>query len=311
MNQKLTRGLKVFAKTVEAGSMSKAADLLHMTTSAVSQQISKLEQDIGLSLFNRNTRNLTLTEAGSIYYKSAIQILQTAKQAEHELELLQHTPSGILKISAPIGFGGGLLSKPLRYLSEQFPQIKVDLILTDEPIDIITEGVDLAICIGPLQDSNLIARHLADWQLIPCVSCHHPLAQLNISHPESLAPHALIGHSSSKQNPYHLSNQQTHQQVALPTARFMVNNMQACIQLTLDGIGYGVLPEPEIRHHLSSGRLKRLCAEWSLREYSVYAVTPHRDTVAAKTTAAIESLKEWFTQVSNDNQVFVGDFSFI
>ncbi|MEI5637958.1 MULTISPECIES: LysR family transcriptional regulator [unclassified Pseudoalteromonas] len=307
MNQKLTRGLRVFAKTVEVGSMSKAAELLHMTTSAVSQQISKLEQDLALSLFNRNTRSLTLTEAGSIYYKSAIQILQTAEQAEHELELLQHTPSGVLKISAPIGFGGGLLSKPLQYLSEQFPQIKVDLTLTDDAIDIIANSIDLAICIGPLQDSGLIARHLADWQLIPCVSCHHPLAKLKVSHPESLVAHALIGHSSAKTNPYQLQHQSSQEQLTLSAPRFMVNNMQACIQLTLDGIGYGILPEPEIRHHLATGRLKRLCPQWSLPHYSVYAVTPHRDTVAAKTTAAIDSLKQWFTQVSTDNQVFVGN----
>lgn len=306
MNTKLTRALKVFAKTVETGSMSQAAQQLHMTASAVSQQITKLEQDIGLSLFNRNTRKLTLTEAGEIYYASSVKLLATAEQAQRQLEQLQHTPSGQLKIVAPIGFGGGLLSQPIKQLTEQFPKIEIQLTLTDEPFDIIAGGVDLAICIGPLTDSGLIARHLADWQLIPCVSGTHPLAELNPQDPDALAAQTFIGHTGAQRIGQKLTHQHSGDTFTLGQPRLLVNNMQAAIQLTLDGIGYGLLPEPEVRHLLACGRLQRICPQWQLPHYSVYAVTPHRDTVAAKTRAAIDSLRAWFEQVSTNPELFVG-----
>ncbi|MEM0516482.1 LysR family transcriptional regulator [Pseudoalteromonas sp. YIC-827] len=307
MNSKITRALQVFVKTVEAGNMSRAAAQLNMTASAVSQQITKLEQDIDLSLFNRNTRKLTLTEAGEIYYSSAVQLLATAERAQQQLEQLQHTPSGRLKIVAPIGFGGGLLSQPIKQLTERFPKIELQLTFTDEPLDIIAAGVDLAICIGPLHDSTLIARHLADWQLIPCVSSTHPLAQIDPEDPQALAAHPLIGHISSKRLALALTHEASGGSRPLDEPRLMVNNMQAVIQLTLDGIGYGMLPEPEVRHLLAGGRLKRLCPQWHLPHYSVYAVTPHRDAVAAKTRAAIDSLRTWFEQVSADPDLFVGE----
>ncbi|MEO2267613.1 LysR family transcriptional regulator [Pseudoalteromonas sp. YIC-656] len=306
MNNKIICALKVFAKTVEMGNMSQAAAQLDMTASAVSQQITKLEQDIGLSLFNRNTRKLTLTEAGEIYYQSSLKLLATAEEAQQALEYLQSTPSGQLKIAAPIGFGGGLLSQPLKHLTEQFPEIAIQLTLTDEPFDIIASGVDLAICIGPLHDSSLIARHLADWQLIPCVSDEHPLAKVATEEPCVLKEFAHIGHVNTTRIANNLKHQESGAIHSLCPPRLLVNNMQAVIQLTLDGIGYGMLPEPEVRHLIANGKLKRLCPQWHLPHYSVYAVTPHRDTVAAKTRAAIDSLRNWFEQVSNNPELFVG-----
>ena len=106
MNTKLLRALTVFVRIVETGSMSKAAVDLAMTTSAISQQIKQIELDIKLSLFNRSPRELTLTEAGEIYYQSCVTILTAAKQAGEKLQFLQNSPSGQLKLVAPVGFGG-------------------------------------------------------------------------------------------------------------------------------------------------------------------------------------------------------------
>ena len=136
-----------------------------MTTSAVSQHIKQLEQEIGLSLFNRSPRELTLTEAGHLYYQSCLKMLALADQASTQLQNLQNKPSGELKLVAPVGFGGGLLSEPLDRLINEFDDLRIQLILTDEPIDMIKCGADLAIAIGPLTDSNLVARKLATWPL--------------------------------------------------------------------------------------------------------------------------------------------------
>ena len=111
MNTKLLRSLQVFVAVTDSGSMSVAARELHMTVSAISQQLRKLEHDIGLSLFNRNTRSLSLTEAGRIYYETSKQMLQTAELAQQKIESLQDDPTGKINIIAPEGFGGGLLSE--------------------------------------------------------------------------------------------------------------------------------------------------------------------------------------------------------
>ncbi len=299
MNSKLTKALQVLARTVETGSMSQAALQLNMTASAVSQQIAKLEQDIGLSLFNRSTRKQTLTEAGQIYYTTAKQLLATAEEAQRQLERLQNTPSGQLKLIAPIGFGGGLLSRPIKQLIEEFGEIEIDLTLTDDPVDVIATGADLAICIGPLSSSNLIARHLAKWDLIMCVDAKHPLAAEGCKHPDQLEAYSYVGHNNVSRRFTQITHLPSGAGTTLRAPRVRVNNMQAVIQLTLDGFGYALLPEPEVRHHLRSGKLVQLLPDWHMGSYDVYAVTPQRDSIAAKTQAAIVNLRSWFDDVSS------------
>lgn len=295
MNGKLLKALNVFARTVETGNMSGAAQELMMTTSAVSQQIKQLEHELGLSLFNRSPRVLTLTEAGELYYQSCIKMLALSESASQQLQHLQNNPSGRLKLVAPVGFGGGLLSAPLQQLISQYEDIDIQLSLSDEPIDMIKAGADLAIAIGPLQDSNLIARHLVDWPLVLCVHHSHLLANEISNDIEQLTKMPRIAHISAE---YALTHKATKQSVTLPAARITVNNMQSIIQLVCDGVGYAILPEPEVRSLLHSGELKPLCTDWQLPYYSVFAVTPARDILAAKTKAAIALLKASFAALS-------------
>ncbi|MFY8328368.1 LysR family transcriptional regulator [Pseudoalteromonas sp. ZZD1] len=295
MNGKLLKALNVFARTVETGNMSGAAQELMMTTSAVSQQIKQLEHELGLSLFNRSPRVLTLTEAGELYYQSCIKMLALSESASQQLQHLQNNPSGRLKLVAPVGFGGGLLSAPLQQLISQYEDIDIQLSLSDEPVDMIKAGADLAIAIGPLQDSNLIARHLVDWPLVLCVHHSHLLSNEISNDIEQLTQMPRIAHISAE---YALTHKATEQSVTLPAARITVNNMQSIIQLVCDGVGYAILPEPEVRSLLHSGELKPLCTDWQLPHYSVFAVTPARDTLAAKTKAAIALLKASFAALS-------------
>lgn len=294
MNMKLLRSLHVFVRVADTGNMSAAAKSLHMTVSAISQQLRKLEQDIGLTLFNRNTRNLSLTEAGRIYYRTSLRLISVAEKAHHEIEQLQLTPSGVLKIVAPEGFGGGLLSKPLNHLTTEFPKIKVSLILTDEPKDMIASGADLALCFRSMSDANFTAHHLASWRRILCVSRLHQLARMDVQSPTQLEGHCHITHKNLQH--YNLESQ-ANSPYTLPPSRLVVNSMQALIQLTCDGIGYAVLPEPEVRHYVRDETLIPLLPDWKLPDYSVYAVTPKQDNVPVKTLAAVKCLQEWFSGI--------------
>jgi len=291
----MVKGMIVFAAIAEKGSMSAAATQLNLSSSAVSQQVAKLEMDMGISLFHRNTRHLTLTEAGTLFYENCIKIIKIVESAEHQLHALKGTPSGELKIAAPVGFGGGLLSQPLAHLLAAHPQISLNLQLQDGPIDIVNEGIDLAICIGPLSDSNLIARPLADWRMLLCVAPNYIPQHQHLQHPDELQGFNRISHSYAK--PEFLTHSQTQARVELPAQRINVNNMQTLIQLTLDGLGFAVLPEPEVHQYLASGQLVTLLPDWSLRTYSVYSVTSARDKQPAKVKEAIAALSQYFSQM--------------
>lgn len=295
MNRNMVKGMIVFAAIAEKGSMSAAAKQLNLSSSAVSQQVAKLEMDMGISLFHRNTRHLTLTEAGTLFYENCIKIIKIVESAEHQLHSLKGTPSGELKIAAPVGFGGGLLSQPLAHLLAAHPQISLNLQLQDGPIDIVNEGIDLAICIGPLSDSNLIARPLADWRMLLCVAPNYIPQHQHLQHPDELQGFNRISHSYAK--PEFLTHSQTQERIELPAQRINVNNMQTLIQLTLDGLGYAELPEPEVHQYLASGQLVTLLPEWSLRTYSVYSVTSARDKQPAKVKEAIAALSQYFSQM--------------
>ncbi|CAD5248554.1 LysR family transcriptional regulator [Alteromonas sp. 38] len=294
MNMKLLRSLQIFVEVAESGSMSIAARNLHMTVSAISQQLRKLEQDIGLSLFNRNTRNLSLTEAGRIYYDTSKKMLNTAIEAQERIETLQDAPSGKVNIIAPEGFGGGLLSQPLRKLSEDFPKIDISLTLTDRPTDIIVSGADLLLGFTPVSDTNFSSLELATWRRILCASADHPLAKSHLESPAILQEYSYMSHRHIEE---YVIKHSTLGKVPLTSSRIELDSMQTLIQLTRDGLGYAVLPEPEVRHLLTDGSMKQLFTEWSLPDYTVYAVTPKRELVPAKISAAITCLQDWFSEI--------------
>lgn len=291
MNTKLLRSLQIFVEVAHTSNMSMAAKNLHMTVSAISQQLRKLEMEAGLSLFNRNTRHISLTEAGQIYYQTSMKLLEVARNAQRTIEQLQETPSGKLKITAPEGFGGGLLSKPLNNLLTQYPKISVALELTDDSVDVIASGADLAISLEKVNEANLDCSHLATWDLLLCVSRDHPLAQEAELTAESLKQYTFLSHRSM---PTVTLTKHGESNILLEKSRIEVNAMQALIRLTRDGLGYGLLPEPEVRELVKSGELVSILTDWNVPQYSVYAVTPKHEAMPVKTKATVNCLKESF-----------------
>lgn len=292
------KSMIIFATTVERGSMASAAQELNISSSAISQQISKLEQDMQINLLHRSTRNLTLTEAGHIFYNSCKKIIEMADHTQQQLNELRETPLGELRISAPVGIAGsGLLSEPLKQLLHSNSQLSVNLMIQDGPNDIIANRIDLALCIGPLPDSSLVARHLADWDLVLCVSpaylSQNGYAAANqFTHPHQLQQLDWLAHSFSQTEGLQLTSQSGEQHRLDCKSKMKVNNMQGLIQFTLDGLGFAALPEPEVRPMIKQGSLVPLLPDWYLPKFSVYAVTPARDAQPAKVRAAIEILSQ-------------------
>ena len=294
MNTKLLRSLQIFVEVANTSNMSTAAKKLHMTVSAISQQLRKLEQEIGLSLFNRNTRHISLTEAGHIYYKTSMELIAVAEKAQQQIEQLQETPSGKLRIIAPEGFGGGLLSEPMKKLLKEFPKIKVALDLTDNHIDVIASGADLAISLEEVHDVNLHCRHLATWDLMLCAAANHPLAQKSDLSADDLKTHSYLAHRSLQD---HADATDSIRGLLPSDPRMVVNSVQALIRLTLDGLGYAILPEPEVREYINTGKLVNIMPDWQIVSYNVYAISPKHDATPVKTLAAVKALQEAFALI--------------
>ncbi|GGF73174.1 LysR family transcriptional regulator [Alteromonas lipolytica] len=294
MNAKLVKALNVFMSVADTGSLSQAAKAMHMTVSAISQQLRKLEDDIGQQLVNRNSRHLSLTEAGRIYYRTSESVLEMARQGQQEIDALIHSPSGELKILAPEGFGGGLLSKPLQQLLQSSQRISVTVTLGEGYEDIVSTGADLALGLAPIENDGFKSCLLATWPQMLCVAPSHPLAQQQIAHPEALVKENFMVYEHLPSHELTGVNNATY---LLSRPKLSVNSMQALIQFTVDGLGYAVLPQMEVQHYLDKGELVQILPEWTLPDYRVFAVVADRITIPAKTREAITLLESYFASL--------------
>ncbi|MCY1272536.1 HTH-type transcriptional regulator DmlR [compost metagenome] len=285
--------MAVFATVVERGSMAGAAEVLGTTSSAVSQQIRKLEQETQVSLLHRTTRKLTLTEAGATFYRSCAQVLELAREAEQRLAELRDAAVGELRIAAPVGFSGRPLSDALAPLLAAHRGLRLTLLFHDEQIDLVEQRIDLAIRIGRLEDSSLVARHIGDTRLMLCAAPAYLADKGPLRSPaQLLALDWLTLHTDSAATQVTFLGPHGQEERLRIESRVSCNNIVAMRQLTLAGMGVSLQPEAEIREELAGGRLLPVLADWRLPPAGVYLVTPRRDAQPAKVRYAIEALRQ-------------------
>jgi LysR family transcriptional regulator, transcriptional activator for aaeXAB operon len=283
--------MALFATVVQKGSMVAAAEAMGMTASAVSQQIRRLEEATGVTLLHRTTRKLTLSEAGAQFYESCRQIVELAEQAEQRLAEQRDAPVGELRVAAPFGFSGPLLSEALAPLLSAHPGLSLSLFFHDEQIDLIESRIDLAIRVGRQEDSSLVARYVTDWRMILCAAPAY-LARVGLPiEPSQLLKLDWIGlHLERSQHLTLLGPGGVQQRLRLET-RISCNNILAARQFTLAGMGVSLQPEPEVRELLARGELLPLLPDWQLEPIGLHIVTPRRDAQPAKVRYAIEALR--------------------
>lgn len=274
----------VFTKVVQAKSFSEAARQLGVAKSAVSKQIKLLEEQIGVQLFNRSTRKLSLTEAGKIYYRHCEHIVNRAEFALDELRNYQNQPTGTLRISAPVPLARTILIPVIKELRELYPSLNVDLQLDDEIVNVVEQGIDLTLRVGALQDSNLIARKLCET---PAVLIASPQYLANYGTPTE--PSALVNHQwlalSVQASPYSKTfrHKKTGEQesVALQ-GNLSINSVETIIAATLNSLGVTLLAKVTIEDLLRSGQLVELLPDYQAAAVPIYAVYPHREYLPSK-----------------------------
>ncbi|MHA2938968.1 LysR family transcriptional regulator [Vibrio sp. RC27] len=284
--------IPVFVAVVETGSFSSAANRLGMTKSAVSKRISVLEDSLGVRLFHRTTRKLTLTEAGERFSDYARNSYIQAQDGFAAISMYQGSPKGTLKINAPMTFSKLHIVPYIKEFLEKYPELDVVMSMDDNLIDMTEGAFDVGIRIGELKDSSLIAKKLVGCRSVVCAAPEYIKHNGKPSCPEELSHHNCIYYSlfqAGVEWTFYQNNRKIKTQVK---GNFVVNNSEAIEHVLLQGLGICQMPTFIISEHLSNGTLIPLLEEFTLPEHAIYAVYPERKHLPEKVSVFIHFLKE-------------------
>jgi DNA-binding transcriptional LysR family regulator len=290
-------GMRLFAEVVDSGSFSAAGRRLGMAASSVARGIGTLENQLGARLLNRTTRKLGLTEAGRLYHERSKRILAEVEEARLSVTQLEAAPRGTLRLSVPVVFGRLHIAPALPDFLALHPALRIDLAMTDAFVDLVEEGVDLAIRIGELQDSSLIARRLAPNRRVMCASPHY-LARHGVpTAPADLAAHDCLIYKQQNRSVWRLRNAGRIHEIKV-SGSLVANNADALHVAALGGVGLTILPIWLAGRDIQRGALKIVLADYQVSpgalDTNIYAVFPHSRHLSAKVRAFVDFLRQRF-----------------
>jgi DNA-binding transcriptional LysR family regulator len=267
-------GLAIFAKVAQTRSFVGAAGELRLSKATVSKAVSRIEKKFGTRLFNRTARRLALTQAGRDLYDRAAHILAEAEAAENEVIAHSAVPRGHVRLTAPISFGVLRIAPILPEFLALYPDVTIDLHLSDAHVDLVGEGYDAAIRIASLPDSSLMARTLAPVSRYLVAAPSYLSKYGRPPHPLRLSEHRCIAYISTPGETWHFSNAAGETAAVRPVESFRVNNGDAMLPALTAGVGLGILPDFILHDALTDGRLENVLPEWTASGGSVHWLTP-------------------------------------
>jgi len=281
----------IFASVVEQRSFSGAADAIGLSKATVSKAITRLETHLGQSLFHRTSRRLTLTESGKRLAEHAQRILAEANAAEEAAHDAATAPEGIVRLAAPMSFGLTHLGPILADFLLVHPGIQIDLHLSDARIDIVAEGIDIALRIADLPDSSLRARRLCPISLYVVASPAYLAQRGRPTHPAQLAEHACLIYSNATA-PWRFSGPDGSEAALRPDGPLRANSGDAMLPALRAGLGIGLLPGFICDTDLAAGTLEAILPDWRLPPVALHLVTPPGSLRPARVEALIAYLVE-------------------
>lgn len=291
------RGMAVFASVVRHGSFSGAAKELGITTSAVSQQIRSLEQDMGVVLLHRSTRKLSLTEAGASFYESAKDVVEAAEQGRIRVHQLRDELAGNLRIATTPELGVNHVLPALATWMSAHDDLNIHFEADNQYIDMIEERIDIAIRMSPnTNDTSVSVYPLSEVRPMLVASPHYLRQHEKITEPKDLANLQMIGITLVKDPAQvELTSVETGKKtrVKMPS-RIQTNNIQLAVTLAKEGQGIARIMSLDIQKELASGELVEVLPAYNLPSYMLYAVTPRRDQQPTKVIRCLEVLTKYF-----------------
>lgn len=285
--------MRAFARVAESGSFSSAARLLGRSKAVVSKQIASLEAALGVQLLARTTRQVRLTEVGRSYFERCVQVLAELDDLESNVQQSQSSPRGVLRVTGPQTFAELHLSDAVREFLLRYPELKMELVLTDRIVDLVDDGFDVAIRVGQLEDSSLLARRLTASSVVTCAAPAY-LARRGVPRsPEQLSNHDLVLDSNVRQPGTWRFRRGTRTVNVRVSGRLQVNSAVMVRHLLVGGAGIGLCPEFVVRDDLEAGRLVPLLAQFSGYDLGVYAVYPHTRHVPSRVRVFVDFLADY------------------
>jgi len=286
-------GIELFIRVVETGSFSKAAGEIGITQPTATKAVAAIEQRVGARLLHRSTRGLTLTEVGTLYYEKCKLIAREIDEADNLATLLQSTVGGMLRISTSVAFGRRVMVPLVLRYRALHPETTIDLSFDDRYVNLVEQGVDLAIRMGPMADSSLGARYLGTnpWLMVAAPSYLEMRGT-----PGSVADlpqHDCVVYSSVQGDDRWSLKTATGETLSVPVkGPLRSNNLSAVLAATRAGMGLAVLPWYVARESLADGTVRQVLADHGLPEQEIHAVFPSPKLVPLKVTSFSSFLQQ-------------------
>jgi DNA-binding transcriptional LysR family regulator len=281
-------GVSEFVAVAEAESFTKAAARLGISTAQVSRQVSALETRLAAKLFHRTTRKVSVTEVGRVYYQHCRQVLDGLDEAERAITNLQTTPRGLLKITAPVTYGEGTIAPLINDFLMLYPELEVQINLSNLKVDLIDEGYDLAIRLGQLEDSSMMAKRLASRTQYVCASPRY-LSTYGLPHTLSeLEQHnCLVGTMD-----YWRFQEKGKARNVRVKGNLSCNSGHALVDAAIKGLGIIQLPDYYVSEFIESGKLTPLLENNRQTEEGIWALYPHNRHLSPKVRMLLDFLSE-------------------
>ncbi|MGR9052903.1 MAG: LysR family transcriptional regulator [Gammaproteobacteria bacterium] len=289
---KLT-SMNVFVRVAKAGSFAGGARDLGISRAMATKHIMQLEGHLGTRLFNRTTRSLRLTEVGASYLDRCQQVLDDIEEMEAAVTHLQTEPRGVLKISAPHVIGAIHIAPALAEFLKLYPELSVDIILQGNMSDLVDEGIDMAIHLGKIEDTSMIARRLGSSPLAVCGSPAY-FEQYGVpSTPEDLVDHSCLVNWSIPPRDLWVFKGPTGEITMKVKGRILTNVADPIKVAAVEGLGLVMLPRYIVGKDIEKGKLRAVLEDFELSPLEIHAVYPHRKYLSAKVRKFLDFLQDW------------------
>lgn len=284
--------LRAFVKVVELGSFSEAGRELRLSRSAVSKHVADLENDLGVQLLNRTTRRASPTENGQTYFERALVILADLDAADRSVAHLQSAPRGLLRVNAPMSFGTIRLGPVIADFMARYPELRIQLVLSDEHVDPVQQGLDVTLRIAELESSSLIARKIVPIDRVVCASPDYLARRGTPAHPNDLRDHNCLTYGFlSTGNQWKLSGADGDHWIQ-PRWTLCANNAEVLRDAAIKGCGIALLPVFIAAEELKNGALRSILADYNSPPLTLYAIYPPTRHLAVKVRLFIDFLVE-------------------
>jgi DNA-binding transcriptional LysR family regulator len=289
--------LRSFVAVVECGSFVRAAEQLEVSTAAISRRIANLEEALGTRLIVRTTRRLDVTEAGRRYYADALTVFQLLGEAEERVRVGRESVTGLLRVAAPLSFGIQQVAPVLPAFMRRHPDLKVQLLLEDRYTDLQAEGIDVAIRIGSLRDSALVATRIGTVEVVYCAAPAYLAENGEPQGQEDLKRHSCLHYSlMSMREEWGLGTGEAGEASEIRSA-LAANNAEVLRECAIQGMGIAMLPRFVARDALADGRLREVLPGFRRTPSGLFAVRLSRQFTPARLRLFIEFLRESFGDV--------------